>query len=176
MTFDNYTIRLINEDEGDKFFRIMDSNRKRLEDYFAGTVAKTRTIEDTRAYVTEMGERIRNKTYLPFVIVDNTTGEFTGLVDVKNIDWNVPKAELGCFFDGNHTGKGLAERALRSVLEHLESEYKFIKLFLRTHDGNTTARKLAGKCGFELEGRIRKDYKTTGGEVIDCLYYGRIND
>ncbi|MFT5779805.1 MAG: ribosomal-protein-serine acetyltransferase [Crocinitomicaceae bacterium] len=34
------------------------------------------------------------------------------------------------------------------------------------------AKKLAESCGFEIEGTIRKDYKTTSGELIDLIYYG----
>ena len=174
MTFDNYTIRLVGEDEGEKFFRIIDNNRRRLEDFFSGTVARTRTLQDTQEYVTEIAEKARDKKYLPFAVVDNGTGEFVGFVDVKNIDWKIPKGELGCFFDEAHTGRGLAEKALRHVVELMLTEHNFNKLYLRTHEGNTTAKKLAEKCGFEVEGVIRKDYRTTSGEVVDLIYYGLV--
>ena len=32
------------------------------------------------------------------------------------------------------------------------------------------------KNGFELEGTIRRDYKTTKGEVVDLNYYGKVFD
>ena len=54
------------------------------------------------------------------------------------------------------------------------SKYKFQKLFLRTHASNISAKKVAENCGFELEGIIRKDYKTTSGKIIDLAYYGKL--
>jgi RimJ/RimL family protein N-acetyltransferase len=30
------------------------------------------------------------------------------------------------------------------------------------------------KNGFELEGTIRNDYRTTKGEIVDLNYYGRV--
>jgi ribosomal-protein-serine acetyltransferase len=48
----------------------------------------------------------------------------------------------------------------------------FTKLFLRTQALNTQACGLAEKLGFEKEGLLRKDYKTTSDELVDLVYYG----
>ncbi len=45
---------------------------------------------------------------------------------------------------------------------------------MRIHPDNIAAKKVAEKCGFELEGTIRKEYKTPSGELVDLLYYGKI--
>jgi RimJ/RimL family protein N-acetyltransferase len=172
MTFDHYTIRLATEQDAGKFFRIVEENRKRLEDFFAGTVSKTKTLTDTEAFMKERMKLMSEKKYFPFLVIDNETERVVGFIDVKNIDWNIPKAELGCFLDANYTTLGLSKKALSMVIAHLFAEYKFEKLFLRTHQQNTAARRLAEGCGFEVEGIIRKDYKTTSGEVIDLVYYG----
>jgi hypothetical protein len=29
---------------------------------------------------------------------------------------------------------------------------------------------------FEVEGKIRRDYTTTSGELVDLIYYGLLND
>jgi RimJ/RimL family protein N-acetyltransferase len=47
-------------------------------------------------------------------------------------------------------------------------------VFLRTHESNVGSRKVAERNGFKVEGIIRKDYKTTKGEIVDLLYYGKI--
>jgi len=39
----------------------------------------------------------------------------------------------------------------------------------------TRAKKLAESCGFQVEGIIRRDYKTTTGELVDLLYYGKLS-
>ena len=46
------------------------------------------------------------------MITDATTNAFVGLVDVNNMDWNAPKAELGSFIDTNHKDKVLQAKLL----------------------------------------------------------------
>lgn len=176
MKFDQYIIRLLESGDTQSYFHLIEANRPRLEDFFAGTVTKTKTLEDTATFIDENIQKMKDQKYFPFIVIDITNDKIAGFIDVKNIDWNIPKAELGCFVDKDYENKGLSSRALETVIDHLFEEYKFAKLFLRTHESNASARKLAEKCGFEMEGRIRKDYKTTKGELVDLIYYGRLKE
>lgn len=174
MTFDNFKINLLQPNESETFFYLIENNRNRLEDFFAGTVAKTLTLEDTLNYCDEIQKRVQAMSYLPYMIADVSTNEFIGLVDVKNIDMNVPKAELGSFIDSRYEGKGIVTKATDLVINHIVKEYKFIKLLCRANSRNKGSIAVILKNGFELEGTIRRDYKTTKGEVVDLNYYGRI--
>ncbi len=174
MIFDNYKISLLGVNDGSDFFELIDSNRQRLEDFFAGTVAKTRTLEDTLGYCDEIQKRIKDISYLPFMITDIETDKFIGLVDVKNIDMNFPKAELGSFIDTQYEGKGIVSKATNLVIDHIIEEYEFIKLLCRVNSRNMRSIAVILKNGFELEGTIRNDYRTTKGEIVDLNYYGRV--
>lgn len=144
--------------------------------FFAGTVSKTRTLEDTLKYCDDIQKRIKSMDYLPYMIIDISTNEFIGLVDVKNIDMNVPKAELGSFIDHRYEGKGIVSKATNLVVDHIVKDYKFIKLLCRANSRNKGSIAVILKNGFELEGTIRRDYKTTKGEIVDLNYYGRVFD
>lgn len=174
MTFDHFKINILQANEADAFFNLIDTNRVRLEDFFAGTVSKTRTLADTVNYCIEIQHRIKNKSYLPYMITDTRTNSFVGLVDVKNIDWNVPKAELGSFIDSNYERLGITTIATNLVVDHIIKEYKFIKLLCRANSRNKGSIAVILKNGFELEGTIRNDYRTTKGEIVDLNYYGRV--
>jgi ribosomal-protein-serine acetyltransferase len=174
MTFDNYKIELLNKNGGKAFFNLIENNRARLEDFFAGTVAKTKTLEDTLKYCEEIQKRINSISYLPYMIIDINSNEYIGLVDVKNIDMNVPKAELGSFIDKDYEGKGVVSKATPLVINHIVNEFKFIKLLCRANSRNKGSIAVILKNGFELEGTIRKDYRTTNGEIVDLNYYGRV--
>lgn len=172
MQLEKFHIRLIEKQDAEKFYDLIERNRTRLEDFFAGTVAKTSSLEKTKTYVDEILEKQIRPTYLAYLVIDIETGAIVTLIDVKNIDWNLPKAELGCFVDATYEGKGISGRALKIIIDQLFEEFNFEKLFLRTHVENKPARALAEKCGFEIEGTLRRDYKTTAGELVDLLYYG----
>jgi RimJ/RimL family protein N-acetyltransferase len=174
MHFEHYSIRLLSDKDLNGFFNLIEENRSRLEAFFSGTVSRTSTFADTKIYLSEMINKSEHKTYLPFIIVDNITGSFVGFLDIKNIDWNIPKGELGCFIDKKYEGKRISAKAFSLFTNHCFTEFGFNKLFLRTHEKNLAARRLAEGCGFEIEGTIRRDYKTTEGELVDLLYYGKL--
>lgn len=174
MQFDHYRIRPLEQHDAPAYFGLIEANRSRLEDFFAGLVSRTQTLQQTESFLSDVQQRVIGETYFPFLITDTSNGQIAGFIDVKNIDWNIPKAELGCFMDAGYAGKRIATKALNLVIDHLFSEYGFNKLFLRTHESNRAARSLAIQCGFETEGTIRRDYKTTSGELVDLIYYGLI--
>jgi RimJ/RimL family protein N-acetyltransferase len=175
MRFDNYSIRLLTIGDLESYFALVERNRTRLEDFFTGTVSKTQTLEDTRTFIIDITQRSIAKTYFPYIIEDKKTNQIVGFLDLKNIDWNVPKSEVGCYMDEAYASKGITTKAFSLFCEYCFKEFRFKKLFLRTHESNTCARRVAEKCGFEIEGKIRRDYKTTSGEVVDLIYYGRIS-
>jgi ribosomal-protein-serine acetyltransferase len=175
MEFDNYQIRLLQLTDLDSYFQLVERNRKRLEDFFTGTVSRTNTLADTQLFVEENLKKCEDKTYFPYLLEDKTSGKLIGFFDIKNIDWNIPKAELGCYTDERYAGKGITSKAFSLFVMHCFEHLGFRKLFLRTHQRNISAQRLAEKNGFDLEGKIRCDYKTTRGEVVDLLYYGKLH-
>jgi len=176
MEFSHFKLRLAEPEDATAFFQLIDRNRPRLEDFFSGTVARTRTPEDTQAYIEEIMQRIAARTYFPYFLIDTKRPGFVGLIDVKNIDWNIPRAELGCFIDREYAGQGIASDAFRYVVKHLIDDLGFEKLFLRTSPANLSAIALAEKTGFKQEGLLRHDYKTTKGELVDMVYYGLVKE
>lgn len=173
--FEQYSIRPLTIADLENYFGMVEKNRKRLEDYFTGTVSKTQNIEATKNFLEEIENKREAKTYYPFVLVDNSTGTFIGFFDLKNIDWSIPKSEIGCYTDENYAGKGITAKALHHFVDFVFREFGFRKLFLRTHQSNKAAQIIAERCGFELEGHIRMEYKTTSGEIVDLLYYGKLS-
>lgn len=174
MLFDHFQLRLVQLQDADAFFALINNNRSRLEDFFAGTVARTRSLEDTRAYFAEIEMRIEARTYFPFILIDLDQQRFVGFLDIKTIDWNIPKAEIGYFIDIDYERKGISGQALSLLIDYAHEEFGMRKLLIRTHTENIAAKALAEKCGFEQEGIIRSDYKTSNGELVDLAYYGLV--
>ena len=174
ITFENFRITFLDTDESERFFNLIDRNRKRLEDFFAGTVSKTKTLHNTIIYCDEIKQCLIDKSYFPFIVSNLKTDAFIGLIDVKNIDWSIPKAEIGYFIDAKYEGQGVISKSLGFVIEYLSETYHFKKLLCRSNGRNIGSISVAKKNGFTLEGTIRKDYKTTKGEIVDLDYYGLV--
>jgi ribosomal-protein-serine acetyltransferase len=176
MNFGHYQVRLLNMDDLQAYFQLIDRNRQRLEDFFAGTVAITKTLDETRDHLEDVIARTEMKNYFPFVVTDISTGQIISSIQVKNIDWNVPKAELGYYIDSTYEGKGIVTKATAMIIDYCFTGLNLGKLFIRTHEANVGSRKVAEKNGFILEGTIRRDYKTTAGELVDLMYYGLLRE
>ena len=174
MQFGHFLLRPVSAIDSADLFRLIDTNRPRLEDFFAGTVAVTRTAADTEQHVINMLAKAEARTYFAFSVVDTRTGGMAGFVDIKNIDWKIPKAELGAFMDSNYERQGIASKALEAITRHCFDTLALDKLLIRTHEGNTGARKVIERNGYQLEGTVRKDYRTTAGVVVDLMYYGKV--
>jgi RimJ/RimL family protein N-acetyltransferase len=172
--FDQYQFRLVQPSDAEAFFTLIELNRPRLEDFFAGTVARTRTLQDTVDYFAEIENKIVARTYFPHIIIDSGKDRFIGFMDIKSIDWNIPKAEIGYFIDSQYERKGISGKALSHLIDFAAKELGIRKLLIRTHMENLAAIALAEKCGFEQEGIIRSDYKTSKGELVDLVYYGLV--
>ncbi len=174
MHFAPYALRAITASDAPALFHLIDTNRARLADFFAGAVAATHTLGDTQDRVANMLAKRESRAYFPFAVVDRRTDHMLGFVDVKNIDWNIPKAELGAYMDAGHEGLGIASQALAAITRYCFEDLGMVKLLIRTHERNSGARRVIEKNGYEREGLVRKDYKTTSGEVVDLLYYGKV--
>lgn len=172
---DQYTLRLLTNEDLNGYYQLIDTNRKRLEDFFAGTVAITQTLEDTKVHLKDVVSKCEKDNYFPFIVTD-VTGELIASLQVKSIDWTIPKAELGYYVDSNYEGKGIVTKAVDHIIDICFNELGFNKLYIRTSERNIPSKRIAEKCGFTLEGTIRRDYKTTSGELIDTMYFGLLKE
>jgi ribosomal-protein-serine acetyltransferase len=176
MQFDHYILRFLDGNDLENYYALIDANRKRLEDFFAGTVAQTKSLKETRIHLEEILLKTKKGNYFPFIVVDSHTEKIVASLQVKNVDWNIPKAEIGYYTDNNYAGKGIASRATGMIIDYCFKEKNFHKLIIRTHMANLPSIKVAENNGFKLEGTIRSDYKTTNGKVVDLLYYGLLKE
>ncbi|PKV51266.1 RimJ/RimL family protein N-acetyltransferase [Aquimarina sp. MAR_2010_214] len=171
---ENYIVKMLSANQSESFFQLIHTNRERLEDFFAGTVACTKTLSDTIDYCREIEQKIKERVYFPYVIIEKSSQEIIGFIDIKNIDWNIPKAELGAFIDSKYEGKGIITNTMSSLIDTIVNEHHFKKLLCRISSRNVRSINVALNSGFELEGTIRCDYKTTKGEIVDLNYYGKV--
>ena len=173
---DQYLARLIGPKDGEVFFQLINQNKSRLEDYFAGTVAKTNTLKDTKAYCIKIETLLQDKSYFPFLIIEKESQKAVGLFDFKNVDWNVPKVEIGAFIDSEFEGYGIISKIGTQLIDLMVKQFQFKKVYCRAAAENERSIKAILNYGFELEGTLRRDYKTTSGRLVDLKLYGKLFD
>lgn len=176
MHFSHYTIRLLTEEDLHSYHSLIDRNRSRLEPYFPGTVAATQTLEDTDVHLKETLAKCVERSHYPFVVLDEENGKLVASIQIKNIDWNIPKAEAGYFIDAAYEGKGVISSAVSKVLAYGFNTLGLAKIFIRVHERNIGSRLVAEKNGMMHGGTIRNDYKMPDGTIVDLMYYGILRE
>ena len=128
------------------------------------------TVEKTREWLKNIK---KDKTRYENVIqvFDNGKYEDIGIIGLFNIDMKNKKAgfyiTLG---EKQYQGKGFAKRATQKFLKEVFSKFNLEKIFLYTDFENERAIKLYERCGFKLEGKLKKElfYKN---RFVDRYYY-----
>jgi len=167
-------IKLIEENEHETLYQLVNQNKANLIRYFPITVKKNETIEATKAYLKGFKERIANKEIYPFGIYDQEM--LIGILYIKAIEWKIAKCELGYFLHQAYQGKGITSKAVEEGLKFCFEKLNMNKVYLRIDPVNTASIKIAEKNGFTKEGLLRQEFKIETGELVDVLYYGKLRD
>lgn len=104
---------------------------------------------------------------------DNT---FVGLVTLTDIDWKNGKAETGIRLTlSAPKQKGIANDALKALLKYAFDELNLQRVYATVLEHNIASKKLHDKCGYVVEGTLRKSiYKR--GSYHDVYVMGLLKE
>ncbi len=111
---------------------------------------------------------------LRYHLFDKTTHALVGTASFQNIDWSVPKLELGYWLRSAYTGKGLMREGITALCDMAEQELGAARLEIRCDTRNVKSVRIAEACGFGLEGTLRNETRDPTGDLRDTLLYARI--
>ena len=96
---------------------------------------------------------------------------WAGQVYVGVVSWDLPEFEIGYVADAGHEGRGYVAEAVWAVLR-----WVFADLGRTGAPGmrrtNVRSARVAERCGFTLEGRLRQNHRNPDGTLSDTLLYG----
>jgi RimJ/RimL family protein N-acetyltransferase len=171
---DSVIIEPITKDDDDGFFRLVESDRARLATYFPQTTGHATDRRTTRAYIRDMLARTHQREFFCFVMRDYESGPPIGAVFLKQFDWSVPKCETAYFISSIYQGHGITTLGLIWATDFAFSELEVNKVFARIVPENVASIRVAEKCGYEREGLLRRDFRTSSGDLLDVYLYGRL--
>lgn len=155
--------------------KLVNHNRDLLLREFA-QVASLRAVEDAASYVSEKREQWKKRKTFCYGIWCNDQSGQIGQIQVKNISWEIPAAELGYFIGKDWQRCGYATETIRAVLRFAFRDLAFERVFVRILPENRESLSLAQKLGFRLEGLNRRAYRCGFGELHDVHCLALIQD
>lgn len=101
-------------------------------------------------------------------------GQLLAMGGLTNINKGVGKAELYIFVNPHLQRGGIGTQATKLLCKYGFETLELNKIYLETNEDNFAAQRVYEKCGFQLEGILRQEYKTIDGILKNRLYYGLI--
>ena len=126
---------------------------------------------DAEVFVRQLGRDWVARRRFVYAVRERDTVEFVGELWVESVDWSVPLLEIGYFV---YVGRGYATEAAHAVLRMLFHDLNAAKVRVTTDAANIRSARVAERCGFTLEGRLRSEAKGSDGTVVDALHYGML--
>ncbi|WP_114778328.1 GNAT family N-acetyltransferase [Botryobacter ruber] len=159
-------------DEND-FMQLLSENMPMMVPAFSTRPVQVRTLEDARNMVQQLRADWDNRKVFEFGVWLKDQEKYIGDISLKNLDYKIPKAELGMYFAAWATNKTHAQQALEAIVAFAFNTLVLNKVYIRCTNANAFIGELAEACGFIKEGILRSDYKGADSEeLLDLSYYG----
>jgi ribosomal-protein-alanine N-acetyltransferase len=85
------------------------------------------------------------------------------------------RAEIGYWLAKPYWGKGIMTSVVRSACEHAFAEWRMVKITAHVFSFNVASARVLEKCGFELEGLLRKHH-LKDGKFLDSKLYALVRE
>ena len=93
---------------------------------------------------------------------------------LHRLDWEVRRFEIGYWIRSSAQGHGFVSEAVMALTKMAFEQLQARRVEIRMDDVNLRSRAVAERCGFELEGILRRDSLTPAGEVRNTCVYARL--
>lgn len=111
---------------------------------------------------------------LNMIILLRESGEYVGGTGFHDIDWAIPKFEVGYWCRPKFQNTGITTEAVRRISDFAIQSLGVKRITSLPDSENIPSRRVAEKAGFVLEGIMRSDRKSPNGEYRDTCIYARV--
>ena len=145
------------------------SDNKKIADYMRDRFPNPYTREDAEYYI----KLCRfDKWELSRAI--ELDGKIVGSVSLsREGDVSVKTSELGYWVGENFWGQGIATAAVKKICAFGFEKLELVTIYANVFEKNFASMRVLEKCGFELEGRLRKAI-FKNGVIQDAFLYSLI--
>lgn len=120
------------------------------------------SVEETKEYLTYVGQRYRTGDFYDWSVVDKASGRMIGTCGFTSFNCPADSAEIGYVLNPAFQGKGLATEAVRRVLRFGFEELSLHRIEAHFILGNEASHRLMERVGMTFEGYARESMKIKG--------------
>jgi len=165
-------LRCYQPDDAAAYWRMLGENRAHLREFLPKELEPARGEGDIREHFKWMAKMWRRGEIFILGLWTRSGGAYVGEVYLANPDWDVPCVEAGYFTVQHQGGKVYAAEALRAVCRIAFERMGARRVELQCAADNEISARVALRCGFTLEGRLRERDHKKDGPPVDRLWFG----
>lgn len=171
LTTERLQLRTWHSEDAPQLHQLLMENHERLRLNFPKTLAANRTLEDTRAFVRERQREWQQRRAFQLGVWQPSTQQLLGLLSLRNLAWEIPKAELAYLLAAQAEGQGFMREALQEVLRWAFQKVGLVRIYCQLRSENERSARLVQRVGFRREGCFRQDYRGADGRLHDLDQY-----
>ncbi|MFI6097344.1 GNAT family N-acetyltransferase [Lentzea sp. NPDC051213] len=124
-------------------------------------------------FVNYLADGWKYESRLSWAVCDATTAELLAGVVIRDLDLRFGLGEVMCWSQPDHRGRGVLSTALNSALGFAFGGMGLHRVTYRHAVSNKASQRVAEKCGFTLEGRLREEM-IVDDQREDMLLWSRL--
>lgn len=125
-------------------------NKKSVTRYLGSRIPQPYSTDDARRWVDIGSKESINRAIQIDGILVGSIGVSPGKFDKRK------SAEIGYWLEENSWGKGIATEAVMTIMDYVFTSSDIVRLFAPVYDQNKASMRVLEKCGFTLEGVLKK--------------------
>lgn len=142
--------------------------------WFLPWVAEEPTLQTAEARCRRAEANFLIRADLPYLAFSKNTGRLVASAGLHRTDWSLPRTEVGYWVRTSEAGKGYATEAVLALTNWALLGLKAKRVELVTDEANDRSRRLAERCGFNLEGILRNTMQSPDGQLRNSCVYARL--
>ena len=131
------------------------------------------SVEESEKFCRTAQAQFINRTSLSYLTFDSE-GKLVASVGLHDINWKVPKFELGFWCRSSCHRKGVVAEAAEALLEFAFQHLNAKRVAALSDEQNLASRKVCERIGMQLEGIMRCERTTPDGELRNTCIYSSI--
>lgn len=139
-----------------------------------GFVQEEPSPQDTEINTLESHILFLKRENLRYLIFDRETDEFIGTSGFHDIEWDIPKMEIGYWISTLHSGKGYMLEAVSALTDLAVNRFGCRRVEIRCDAENIKSRAVPEKLAYVLEGILHNDeLSVDGARLTDTAIYAK---
>jgi RimJ/RimL family protein N-acetyltransferase len=132
------------------------------------------SVDDTEEWCRRAHAKFIQREQFHYHFYFKGSDDFIGTVGVFNIQWDVPRGEIGYWLQTSHVGKGYMTEAVNALTRVCFEQLKFERVEIRCEDANERSAKVAERCGYQLEALLHRYARSSDGTLRDDRLYVKL--